>query len=89
MGLYGAAAVYAMLDANFVADYGPMVEHLIRTLAADYDDKPNQLASNDQAVYPPYRFFDPYSGSSNAAGAQQYSDGINQEFGLCCNKLNC
>jgi endoglucanase Acf2 len=46
---------------------------------ADYDDKPNEPNGNDQAVYPPYRFFDPYAGSSNAAGAQQYADEMNQE----------
>ena len=74
-----AAAVYAMYDKNFVKNYGKMVEHLIRTIAADYDDKPNDPNGDDQAVYPPYRFFDPYAGSSSAAGAQQYSDGTNQE----------
>ena len=74
-----AAAVLAMYDSQFVANYGDMVEHLIRTIAADYDDKPKTPNGDDQAVYPAYRFFDPYSGSSNAAGGQQYSDGTNQE----------
>jgi hypothetical protein len=74
-----AAAVLAMYDPNFVANYGAMVEHLIRSIAADYDDKPKNPNGDDQAVYPAYRFFDPYTGSSSAAGAQQYSDGTNQE----------
>jgi Glycosyl hydrolase family 81 C-terminal domain len=72
-----AAAVYAQYNPGFITDYGKMVEHLIRSIAADYNDQPN--GDPDNAVYPPYRFFDPYAGSSSAAGAQQYGDGMNQE----------
>jgi len=72
-----AAAVYADYNPAFVTQYGKMVEHLIRNLAADYNDQPNGGA--DTAVYPPYRFFDVYAGSSSAAGVQQYGDGMNQE----------
>jgi hypothetical protein len=54
---------------TFGADYGPMVEHLIRDLAADYGDP----------LYPAYRHFDPYMGHSSASGAGQYADGNNQE----------
>jgi hypothetical protein len=72
-----AAAVYAKYNPSFVTQYGTMVEHLIRNLAADYTDRPN--SATDNAIYPPYRFFDPYLGSSSAAGGQQYSSGTNQE----------
>ncbi len=72
-----AAAVYAKYNPSFITQYGKMVEHLIRSIAADYNDQPN--GASDTAVYPPYRFFDPYAGSSSAAGAQQYGDGMNQE----------
>ena len=72
-----AAAVYAGHDPGFITQYGKMVEHLIRSIAADYNDQPN--GGQDLAVYPPYRFFDPYAGSSSASGVQQYADGINQE----------
>jgi endoglucanase Acf2 len=72
-----AAAVYGKFNPDFVTQYGGMVEHLIRNLAADYTDQPN--GGGDTAIYPPYRFFDPYIGSSSAAGGQQYSSGINQE----------
>lgn len=54
---------------TFGSDYGPMVEHLIRDLAADYGDP----------LYPAYRYFDPYMGHSSASGAGQYADGNNQE----------
>ncbi len=72
-----AAAVYAKYNPGFIAQYGNMVEHLIRSIAADYDDQPG--TAPDNAVYPPYRNFDLYAGSSSASGAQQYSDGMNQE----------
>lgn len=72
-----AAAVYAKYNPSFITQYGKMVEHLIRSLAADYNDQPN--GAPDSAVYPPYRFFDPYAGSSSASGVQQYGDGMNQE----------
>lgn len=62
---------YCAADAGdtFVKDYGPMVEHLIRDIAADYGD----------SLYPAYRHFDPYAGFSSAAGAGQFADGNNQE----------
>jgi len=72
-----AAAVYGQYNPAFVTQYGGMVEHLIRSLAADYTDQAN--SGTDTAIYPPYRFFDPYLGSSSAAGGQQYSSGTNQE----------
>jgi hypothetical protein len=72
-----AAAVYARYNPSFITQYGKMVEHLIRSIAADYHDQPN--GSPDTAIYPPYRFFDPYAGSSSASGVQQYGDGMNQE----------
>lgn len=72
-----AAAVYAKYNPSFITQYGKMVEQLIRSIAADYNDQPN--GAPDNAVYPPYRFFDPYAGSSSAAGVQQYGDGMNQE----------
>jgi endoglucanase Acf2 len=72
-----AAAVYAKYNPSFITQYGKIVEHLIRSIAADYNDQPN--GAPDDAVYPPYRFFDPYAGSSSASGAQQYGDGMNQE----------
>lgn len=72
-----AAAVYAKYNPTFITQYGKMVEHLIRSIAADYNDQPN--GAPDNAVYPPYRFFDPYAGSSAASGVQQYGDGMNQE----------
>lgn len=79
-----AAAVYGQYNKPFVTKYGAMVEHLIRNLAAGYDDIPNSVIDpakypQDNAIYPPYRFFDAYIGSSSAAGAQQYDNGENQE----------
>jgi hypothetical protein len=59
----------ANADDTFGNDYGPMVEHLIRDIAADYGDP----------LYPAYRHFDPYMGHSSASGAGQYADGNNQE----------
>ena len=72
-----AAFVYGKYNPSFVTEYGTMVEHLIRSLAGDYNDQAN--SATDTAVYPPYRFFDAYIGSSSAGGGQQYSSGENQE----------
>jgi Glycosyl hydrolase family 81 C-terminal domain len=36
-----AAAVYGQYNKSFIGKYGAMVEHLIRNLAAGYDDIPN------------------------------------------------
>ena len=54
-----------------LADWGGMVNEIVRDLAAGYDDPGNR--------YPPFRNFDPYAGHSVASGVQQFADGVNQE----------
>lgn len=72
-----AAAVLGSHDASWLATYRPYVELLIRDIAADYGD--SATVDGIATQFAAYNYFDPYSGHSNAAGVQQYANGINQE----------
>jgi endo-1,3(4)-beta-glucanase len=64
-----AAAILAESDAQFLADYGPMVDLLI-------DDYAGSLST---AGLPEQRVFQPYLGHSAASGLVPFADGNNQE----------
>lgn len=72
-----SAAVLAGADATWRDTYRPFVELLVRDLAADYND--SATVGGVATQFAAYNYFDPYSGHSNAAGVQQYANGINQE----------
>ncbi|MFO0873389.1 MAG: glycosyl hydrolase [Phycisphaerales bacterium] len=72
-----AAAVLAGADATWRDTYRPFVDLLARDLAADYDDQATVGGVSTQ--FAAFNYFDPYSGHGNAAGVQQYANGINQE----------
>lgn len=72
-----AAAVLGAADPAWTATYRPYVELLIRDLAAGPGD--SAVVDGVTTTFAPLNYFDPYSGHSNAAGAQQYANGINQE----------
>lgn len=72
-----AAAVLAQQDPAWRDAFRPFVELLIRDLAADYND--SAVVGGVQTQFAAYNYFDPYAGHANAAGAQQYANGINQE----------
>jgi len=72
-----AAAVLGGADPAWLATYRPFVELLIRDLAAGYDD--TATVGGIETKFAAFNYFDPYSGHANAAGAQQYANGINQE----------
>lgn len=72
-----AAAVLASADSAWRDTYRPYVELLARDLAADYND--SATVGGVATSFAAYNYFDPYAGHSNAAGAQQYANGINQE----------
>ncbi|MGV2884259.1 discoidin domain-containing protein [Paenibacillus taichungensis] len=65
-----ASAVLATFDKQFQADYGDMVDHLIR----DYGNP-----SKNDPLYPSFRSFDPYQGHSWAGGYADNDSGNNQE----------
>ncbi|CDG84341.1 discoidin domain-containing protein [Janthinobacterium agaricidamnosum] len=65
-----AAAVLATYDSQFVSDYGPMVEMLIR----DYANP-----SRTDPLFPQLRNFNPYEGHSWAGGFGDNTSGNNQE----------
>lgn len=68
---YGAA-ILAMYDKEFLADYGDMVEILIRDYA-------NPLESEEDGMFCKFRSFDQYSGHSWAGGYADSDSGNNQE----------
>ncbi len=72
-----SAAVLGGADPAWLATYRPFVELLVRDLAADYDD--SATVGGVATQFAAYNYFDPYSGHANAAGGQQYANGINQE----------
>ncbi|MFO0963412.1 MAG: glycosyl hydrolase [Phycisphaerales bacterium] len=72
-----ASAVLASYDSAWRDTYRPFVELLVRDLAADYGD--SAVVDGVQTSFAAYNYFDPYAGHANAAGAQQYANGINQE----------
>lgn len=72
-----ASAVLASYDSAWRDTYRPFVELLVRDLAADYGD--SAVVDGVQTQFAAYNYFDPYAGHANAAGAQQYANGINQE----------
>jgi endo-1,3(4)-beta-glucanase len=65
-----AAGVLASYDKTFVADYGGMVEMLLR----DYANP-----SRTDPLYPQFRNFSPYVGHSWAGGFADNQSGANQE----------
>ncbi len=65
-----AAGVLASYDKEFVADYGGMVEHLLRDAQNPY---------RNDSMYPWMRNFDPYEGHSWAGGYGDNQSGNNQE----------
>ena len=65
-----AAAVLGSFDKGFVADYGPMVDLLVR----DYANP-----SRTDKQFPYLRNFNPYSGHSWAGGFGDNANGNNQE----------
>ncbi|MDX2116961.1 MAG: glycosyl hydrolase [Planctomycetota bacterium] len=65
-----AAATLARYDPTWAANYGPMVDLLIRD-AANYDRADTR--------FPMLRNFDPYAGHSYASGHQAFFAGNNQE----------
>lgn len=72
-----AAAVLGAADPTWRDTYRPFVELLVRDLAADYNDSATVAGVPTQ--FAAFNYFDPYAGHGNAAGAQQYANGINQE----------
>lgn len=65
-----AAAEVARLDPEWVKEWGPMVELLIRDIASpDFEDP----------LFPHVRCFDLYAGHSWASGHAKFGDGNNQE----------
>ena len=72
-----ASAVLAGQDSAWRDTYKPFVELLVRDLAADYND--SATVGGVPTAFAAYNYFDPYAGHSNAAGVQQYANGINQE----------
>ncbi len=72
-----AAAVLGAADSAWRDAYRPFVELLARDLAADYNDQ--ATVGGIETKFAAYNYFDPYAGHSNAAGAQQYANGVNQE----------
>ncbi|MFF2908378.1 discoidin domain-containing protein [Paenibacillus sp. NPDC057934] len=67
-----ASAVLGQFDKEFVSDYGPMVETLIRDYA-----NPSRTDSD----FPWFRNFDPYEGHSWAGGYADNKSGNNLEAG--------
>ncbi|WP_156885787.1 discoidin domain-containing protein [Massilia niastensis] len=65
-----AAAVLASYDKDFLRDYGPMVELLIRDYASP---------SRTDPLFPQFRNFSPYVGHSWAGGFGDNPNGNNQE----------
>ncbi|MGD1979197.1 MAG: glycosyl hydrolase [Akkermansiaceae bacterium] len=65
-----AAAEVARLDPQWARKWGPMVELLIRDIAA---------FESDEALFPKLRGFDLYAGHSWASGHAKFADGNNQE----------
>lgn len=65
-----AAAILASYDEQFIADYGPLVNLLIKDIANN--DKNDNL-------FPYRRYFDAYEGHSWATGHADILDGNNQE----------
>jgi len=65
-----ASAVLATYDKDFLANYGPMVDMLIR----DYSNP-----SKNDSKFPQFRNFDPYEGHSWAGGYADNGNGNNQE----------
>ncbi len=65
-----ASAVLATYDSDFLKNYGPMVDNLIRDYA-------NPSRTDDK--FPQFRNFDPYEGHSWAGGYADNFDGNNQE----------
>jgi hypothetical protein len=67
-----ASAVLATYDKDFLTNYGPMVDMLIR----DYANP-----SRTDSKFPQFRNFDPYEGHSWAGGYADNGNGNNQEAG--------
>lgn len=65
-----ASAILATYDSDFLKNYGPMVDTLIR----DYANP-----SSTDSEFPKFRNFDPYEGHSWAGGYADNNDGNNQE----------
>ncbi|MDP5275742.1 fibronectin type III domain-containing protein [Chengkuizengella axinellae] len=65
-----AAAEIARVDEQFAADYGQMVDLLIRHIASPDPEDP---------MFPYLRNFDPYAGHSWADGKSPFAAGNNQE----------
>jgi len=65
-----ASAILATYDSDFLKNYGPMVDTLIR----DYANP-----SKTDSEFPQFRNFDPYEGHSWAGGYADNNDGNNQE----------
>lgn len=64
-----AAAEVARLDPAWAKEWGPMVELMIRDIAATPSD----------SLFPPMRCFDVFAGHSWASGHAKFGDGNNQE----------
>ena len=77
-----AAAEVARQDPQWAADYGPMVELLIRDFANwERPDRSNALdpSTNPRDSFPFLRTFEPYAGMSYAGGINGSDWGNNQE----------
>jgi hypothetical protein len=72
-----AAAVLGAADPAWLAIYKDYVTLLARDIAADPGD--SATVGGVATSFAPLNYFDPYSGHGNAAGVQQYANGINQE----------
>ena len=85
--IINAAAILARYDANFVINYGPMVETVIRSIDNETKDVTDPGSNGTVKPWFPYlKYFDPYAGHSwadaKASNQESVSEAIHFATGV-------